>query len=99
MSEEKIKQMANEMATLINKNIRDVTTALTMNINYEKPHTVLSAFAGVYSVSAYFEFKLTQLGITPDAIQKAKDGADKYVVDVISGDLGAFSVDKGEAWY
>jgi len=56
MSEEqKIKEMANEMASLINRNIRDVTTALTMNINYEKPHTVLSAFAGVYSVAAYFE--------------------------------------------
>lgn len=97
MSEEKIKEMANEMASLINKNIRDVTTALTMNLNYERPHTVLSAFAAVYSVASYFEFKLTQMGLEPGAIQKAKDGADKYVIDIISGDLNAFSVDKGEA--
>jgi hypothetical protein len=98
MSEEqKIKQMATEMASLINKNIRDITTAITMNLDYKKPHTVLSAYAAVYCVSSYFEFKLTEMGLTPDAIQKAKEGADKYVVDIISGDLGAFSIDKGEA--
>lgn len=95
--EEKIKQMASEMATLIHKNIRDVTTALTINLDYSKAHTILAAFAGVYSVQSYFEYKLTELGITPDAVQKAKEGAEKYVVDVISGDLGAFSVKKGEA--
>jgi hypothetical protein len=95
--EQKIKDMAKDMARLINKNTRDVTTAITMNIEYSKPHTILAAYAAVYSVASYFEFKLTELGITPDAIQKAKDGADKYVVDVISGDLDAFSIDKGEA--
>lgn len=98
MSEEqKVKELANEMAIMIKKNIRDVTTALTMNIDYDKSHTVLSAFAAVYSVSEYFQFKLGQMGLSPDAIQKAKDGADKYVMDVISGDLGSFPIDKGEA--
>lgn len=98
MSEEqKIKDMANDMAALINKNIKDVTATITLNIDYEKPHTILSAFAGVYTVAEYFEYKLGQFGITPGAIQKAKDGADKYVVDVISGDKGVFSLDKGEA--
>ena len=98
MSEEqKIKETANEMAVLINKNIKDVTNTITINIDYDKPHTILSAFAGVYTVAEYFEYKLGQMGITPAAIQKAKEGADKYVVDVISGDKGAFSVNKGEA--
>lgn len=98
MSEEqKIKELANEMAVMIKKNIRDVTTALTMNIDYDKSHTVLAAFAAVYSVSEYFEFKLNQMGLPPDAVQKAKDGADKYVMDVISGDLDSFPLDKGEA--
>jgi len=95
--EEKIKQIANEMASLITKNIRDVTTALTVNLDYSKSHTILAAFAGVYSVQTYFEYKLTELGLPPGAVQKAKEEADKYVVDVISGDLGAFSVKKGEA--
>lgn len=95
--EQKIKELANEMAAMINKNIRDVTTTITMNIDYNKPHTVLSAFAAVYSVSEYFQFKLGQMGISPDAIQKAKDGADKYVIDVISGDLKSYPIDKGEA--
>lgn len=98
MSEEqKVKELANEMAVLINKNIKDITATITLNIDYDRPHTVLSAFAGIYTVAEYFEFKLGELGITPGAIQKAKEGADKYVVDVISGDRGAFSVDKGEA--
>jgi ABC-type sugar transport system ATPase subunit len=95
--EKEVKEMAKDIAVMIQKNIRDVTTAVTMNIDYEKKHTIIAAFAGLYAVSGYFEFKLTQLGLTPDAIQKAKDGADKYVIDVISGDLGGFSVDKGEA--
>jgi hypothetical protein len=95
--DKEIKDLANEIALMINKNIRDVTTAVTMNIDYNKKHTILAAFAGLYAVSGYFEFKLTQLGLTPQAIQKAKDGADKYVLDVMSDDLGAFSIDKGEA--
>lgn len=95
--DEEIKKMAIEMAAMIHRNIRDVTTAVTMNIDYEKKHSILAAFAGVHAVCGYFEYKLTELGITPDAIQKAKEGTDKYVLDVISGDLGGFSVDKGEA--
>lgn len=95
--EEEIQKAAQEMAVLIHKNIRDVVAALTMNIDTEKAHTVLSAFAGVYSVSSYFEYKLTELGLTPDAIQRAKEKSEKYVVDIISSDLNAFSVDKGEA--
>ena len=95
--EKEVKEMAKEIAAMIHRNIRDVTTAVTMNIDYEKKHTIIAAFAGLYAVSGYFEFKLTELGLTPDAIQKAKDGADKYVIDVISGDLGGVSVDKGEA--
>ena len=98
MSEEQeIKKIANEMAALISKNIRDVTTALTMNIDYDKKHSILSAYAGCYSVASFFEFKLGQMGIPPAAIQKAKEEADRYVLDVISGDLGNFPLNKGEA--
>jgi len=95
--EEEVKELAKEMATLLHKNIRDIVTAITLNIDYEKPHTILAAFAGLYSVETYFQFKLNQMGIPPDAIEKAKEGADRYVVDVISADLGGFSVGKGEA--
>ena len=94
---EQIKEMAKDMATLIHKNIRDVTTAITMNIDYKKRHTILAAFAGLYAVSDYFEFKLAELGLTPDAIQKAKEASEKYVLDVISNDLDAFTSSKGEA--
>lgn len=94
---EEIKDLAKEMAAMIHKNIVDVTNAITMNIDMEKRHTILSAYAGVYSVCNYFEYKLVKMGISPDAIQKAKDGADKYVVDVISGDIGGFSIEKGDA--
>lgn len=85
------------MAALITKNIRDVTTAVTMNIDYQQPHTILAAFGAVYSVASYFEYKLSNFGLTPEAIQKAKDGAERYVLEVISGDLGNFPIDKGEA--
>jgi hypothetical protein len=88
---------ANELASLITRNIRDITTTITMNIDYDKPYTVLAAYAGAYSVTSYFEYKLTELGISPQAIQKAKEGAERYVIDVISSDLGGFSIDKGEA--
>lgn len=95
--EKEIKELTDEIASLIRRNIRDVTTAVTVNIDYSKKHTILAAFAGLYSVSGYFEYKLTELGLSPSAIQKAKEAADKYVLDVISGDLGAFSLDKGDA--
>jgi hypothetical protein len=94
--EEDLKIVKN-MAHLITKNIRDVTTALTMNINYDKPYTILAAYSAAYAVTSYFEYKLTKLGITPGAIQKAKESADKYVIDVISHDTGNFSIDKGDA--
>lgn len=95
--DDKIKQTAKEMASFLNKNIRDIVAAVTVNIDYEKPHTILAAFGALYSVESYFEFKLNQMGITPDAVEKAKEGADRYVTDVISQDLGGFSVDRGEA--
>jgi hypothetical protein len=95
--EEDLKDLAKEMAGMIHKNIVDVTNALTININYEKKHTILAAYAGVYAVCNYFEYKLAKMGIAPGAIQKAKEGADKYVLDVISGDIGGFPTEKGEA--
>lgn len=96
-SEEELKEMAKEMASLMTRNIRDVTTAITMNIDYEKKHTVLAAYGALYAVCSYFEIKLNTFGITPDAIQKAKDGADKYVIDVVSAEKNTFPIDKGEA--
>jgi len=95
--ETELKELAAQMAGMIHKNIVDVTNALTVNIDYEKKHTVLSAYAGVYSVCSYFEYKLAKMGINPGAIQKAKEGAEKYVLDVISGDIGGFPTEKGEA--
>lgn len=96
-NEQEKRKLAEQLAKMISKNIKDVTTALTMNIDYDKKHTILAAYAGCYSVASYFEFKLGQLGLNPFAIQKAKEEADKYVLDVISGDLGNFPLDKGEA--
>lgn len=95
--DDKIKQVANEMATFLNKNIRDIVATITLNIDYDKPHTILAAFGALYSVESYFSFKLNEMGIPPDAIEKAKEGADKYVTRIISEDLGGFSVDRGEA--
>lgn len=95
--DEKSLKMAKEIAELITKNIRDVTTALTMNIDYDKRHTIVAAFGAVYSVSQFFEYKLTTLGVTPAAIQEAKEGADKYVLDVIAGDSNNFAINKGDA--
>lgn len=95
--DEKALKMAKEIAHLMTKNIRDVTTALTVNIDYDKEHTIVAAFGAVYSVSEYFEYKLATLGVTPAAIQEAKKGADKYVLDVIAGDSNNFSINKGDA--
>ena len=95
--DEKALKMAKEIAYLMTKNIRDVTTTLTMNIDYEKQHTIVAAFGAVYSVTGFFEYKLAQLGVTPGAIQEAKEGADKYVLDVIASDTNSFSIDKGDA--
>ena len=96
-TEEKKVPTAEQMAPLITKSIRDITTTITMNIDYDRPYTVLAAYAGAYSVCSYFEYKLNDLGLSPGAIQKAKEGAEKYVIDVISSDIGGFSIDKGEA--
>lgn len=94
---EEIKRLAIEMAKEINRNIRDITNAITLNIDFEKKHSILSAYAAVYAVSEYFEFKLTEMGLPPASVQKAKENADKYVLEIISGDLGGFSLGKGEA--
>lgn len=95
---EDIHKIAKETASLIHKNIRDVVAALTINIEHDKAHTILAAFAAVYSVESFFEFKLGELGFDKQAMLKAKEGADKYVNDVISSELGGFSIDKkGEA--
>lgn len=95
--DKKAEKVAKQIAHLMTKNIRDVTTALTMNIDYDKQYTIVAAFGAVYSVAGYFEYKLNSLGVPPAVIQKAKEGADKYVLDVIAGDTNTFSIDKGDA--
>ena len=95
--DEKAEKIAKEIARLMTKNIRDVVNALTINIDYDKQHTIVAAFGAVYSVAGYFEYKLNSLGVPTAAIQKAKEGADKYVLDIIAGDTNTFSIDKGDA--
>jgi len=97
IDEEEVQRIAAEMAHLINKNINEVVQTLSVNMDMKKKHTVLAAFAGVFAVSSYFEYKLTELSMPPAAVQKAKEKAEKYVVDVISQDLGAFPIDGGKA--
>lgn len=96
-SEEEIRRIANEMAYLINKNIEEIVQTVVVNMDMQKKHTVLAAFAGVFTVSSYFEYKLAELNMPPAAIQKAKEKAEKYVVEVISRDLSAFPINGGKA--
>lgn len=96
-SEEEIKRIANEMAYLINKNIEEIVQTVVVNMDMQKKHTVLAAFAGVFTVSSYFEYKLVEMKMPPAAIQKAKEKAEKYVVEVISQDLSAFPINGGKA--
>jgi uncharacterized membrane protein len=90
-------EMAEQLARMINKNISAVMSSITGNIDLEKIETVLAAFAGVYTVSQYYEYKLNKLNIPILAIQKSKEAAEKYFLDVISADLNSFKIEKGDA--
>lgn len=94
---EEVMKLASSMAKLINKNISAVTAVITENIEPEKIETVLSAFAGVYTVAQYYEYKLSKLNIPPQAVETAKEAAEKYILDIIATDLNSFKIEKGEA--
>lgn len=95
--DEETDKMAQEIANLINTNIKQVTSVITNNIHNEKPHTIIAGFAALHTVSVYYEYKLNKMGIPPKAIEKAKSSAENYALDVIADEMGTVAQEKGEA--
>jgi len=96
--DEQVTKMAEELARLINKNIQEITACIAKNIDYEKNHTILAAFSGLYTVSQYFEMKLSKAySIPAAAIEKSKQKAELYAIEVLADEHGEFMIDEGEA--
>lgn len=96
--DEEVTKMAEELARLINQNIQDITACIAKNIDHDKNHTVLAAFSGLYTVSQYFEMKLNKAYQIPAAaIDKSKQKAELYAIEVLADELGEFMIDEGEA--
>lgn len=96
-NEDELTALAKEIASLVNKNISEITDVVSSNIQNDKPHTLISGFAALHTVAYYYEYKLNKMGVPPGAVEKAKTSAENYVLDVIADELGTVAQNKGEA--
>lgn len=94
---DELMKLAGKIATLVNKNINEITEVVSKNISNEAPETLIAGFAALHTVSAYYEYKMGKMGIPPLAIEKAKNSAENYVLEVIADELGTVAQEKGEA--
>lgn len=95
--DEELTRLATKIAALVNKNISEITEVIAKNILEEEPETLISGFAALHTVSSYYEYKMNKMGIPPLAIEKAKNSAENYVLDIIATELGTVAQNKGEA--
>lgn len=95
--EDELTIMATEVAKLVNKNIQEITSVISNNIKDNEPHTFISGYAALHTVCIYYEYKMNRMGIPPKAIEKAKQSAEDYVLDVIADQMGTVAQEKGEA--
>jgi hypothetical protein len=77
--------------------ISDISEAVSYNTQDESPHSILSAYSALLTVTSYYEFKLRNDGITNSAIEITKNSAEKYVLTLIGEELKAIPQKKGDA--
>lgn len=95
--EDELMVLAAKIAALVNKNINEITNVIASNIEEDKPETLISGYAALHTVCSYYEYKMNKMGIPPAAVEKAKQSAENYVLDIIATELGTVAQNKGEA--
>lgn len=86
-----------ELSEKIQKCISDITEAVYYNIDDNDPQSLLTVYSSLLTVTGYFEFKLRNDNIDNEAIEITKNSAEKYVLSLISEELGSVQQKKGDA--
>ena len=82
---------------MIQRAITDITDAVSHNIDEENIYSKLAVYSALCTVTSYYDFKLRESGYTNSEIEITKEGAEKYVLSLISEELGVAPVKKGDA--
>ena len=90
-------ERAIKIAEMIQRAITDITEAVTMNIDEEDEMSNLAVYSALCTVTSYYDFKLRDSGFTNSEIESTKTSADKYVLTLISEELDAIPLKKGDA--
>lgn len=96
MDDEKYEK-AFKIAEMIQRAITDITEAVAQNIDEENAHSKLAVYSALCTVTSYFDFKLRDSGHTDSEIEITKNAAEKYVLSLISEEIGAVPLKKGDA--
>jgi hypothetical protein len=86
-----------ELSERIQKCISDITEAVYYNLHDEDPQSVLLVYSSLLTVTGYFEFKLRNENVDNEAIEMTKSSAEKYLLSLISQELGSVQQKKGDA--
>jgi hypothetical protein len=85
------------LADMIQRSIADISEAVSYNIDEQDSYSMLSAYSALLTVTSYFEYRLRKNGFLNSAIEGTKAGAEDYVLNMISEELGAVTQKKGNA--
>lgn len=86
-----------KLAEMIQRAITDITEAVSHNIDEDDMYSKLAVYSALCTVTSYYDFKLRESGYTNAEIEITKEGAEKYVLSLISEELGLPSQKKGNA--
>ena len=95
--DKKEKEAAKILADLISKNIQDITDAVVKNLGIDDEYSLIAAYSGLVSVMSYFDYRLRENGTTDFIINKAKIGAEDYLLGLIADELNLSPQKKGDA--
>lgn len=90
-------EKAIKLAEMIQRAITDITDAVSHNIDEEDMYSKLAVYSALCTVTSYYDFKLRESGYTNSEIEITKEGAEKYVLSLISEELNLSPQKKGDA--
>lgn len=90
-------ERAMKIAEMIQRAITDITEAVSMNVDEEDSISKLAVYSALCTVTSYYDFKLRDSGFLNSEIETTKASAEKYVLSLISDELGTVPIKKGDA--
>lgn len=86
------------VSEMIQTNMTDLIKTIYANIDEDDIYSMLAAYSSLYTMTSYIEFKLRyDFNVENSLIETARAGAENYMVNMVSKELGLNPQKKSDA--